>query len=158
MAQIWILLQLFRCFKHRGFISYLRFFTAITKLAPPLLLHSCLDYSSSLKVEMIYFSETSGSLQTTKSYNPQECILKKAFVLFTAYRLLHMWESKWRRHWTVLFMKTEQNWASHEVQLQRNKSICCTFWLECVHRVPRTLSRLFNLITIRILIKTFNWL
>jgi hypothetical protein len=54
-------------------------------------------------------------------------------------------------------MKAEQNWTSFEDQLQFNKLICYSFELECLHRVPNTIFRLFNLIAIWILIKTFNW-
>lgn len=37
-----------------------------------LLIASCLDYSSTLKLEVICFSETSGSVPTTRRSNPED--------------------------------------------------------------------------------------
>jgi hypothetical protein len=50
------------------------FLQAVCSTCRPLLV-SCLAYPSTLKIKVIYSSETSGFLHTTQHYNPEDCTL-----------------------------------------------------------------------------------
>jgi hypothetical protein len=55
--------------------------TPLTSACRLLLLVSCFAYSSKLKMEVIFYSETSGYLRTTRRYNPEDLILHSYVVV-----------------------------------------------------------------------------